>query len=84
MQPLSVVVEIQWIAVTKAESILENLKQKELECSQELAVNEAKLAKLQQQISTVLSTDSWEVDALKQELKTLDISKIEAFCGKRV
>ncbi|MEI2577719.1 SMC family ATPase [Scytonema sp. PRP1] len=61
-------------AVTKAETTLDNFKQKELECSQDLAANEAKLADLQQQISTVLQTDSWEVNALKQELKALQES----------
>lgn len=61
-------------AVTKAESTLDNFKQKELECSQELAANDAKLAELQQQISTVLQTDLWFVDVLKQELEVLQES----------
>lgn len=58
-------------AVTKAETTLENLKQQELGCSQDLAANDANLTNLKQQISAVLQTDSWEADALNQELKIL-------------
>jgi DNA repair protein SbcC/Rad50 len=58
-------------AVTKAETTLENLKQQELGCSQDLAVNDANLTDLKQQISAVLYTDSWEADAINQELKIL-------------
>lgn len=58
----------------KAEATLENLQHKELEARQDLATIEANLTDLQQQISTVLQTDSWEVDALLEELEVLQES----------
>ncbi|QDL06509.1 hypothetical protein DP113_00035 [Brasilonema octagenarum UFV-E1] len=57
--------------LTKAETTLNNLKQQELEYNQDLVANETRLTNLQQEISGVLHTDSWEADALNQELKIL-------------
>lgn len=64
-------------ALTKTETTLENLKQQELECNQDLVANEAQLTDLQQQISAVLHGDSWEADALNQELNILQENDIK-------
>lgn len=64
-------------AVIKVETILENLKQQELECRQEFADSETDLARLKQQISTALQADFWEADALIKELEKLQENEIK-------
>ncbi|KYC40815.1 hypothetical protein WA1_24645 [Scytonema hofmannii PCC 7110] len=61
-------------AVAKAETNLENSKQKEAEAQQELANSESQLTQLKQEISSVLETDGWEINALNQEFKELQES----------
>lgn len=60
--------------VTKGETILANFKYKELEHTQDLVSNQAELGKLKQKISTLVQTESWEVNALNQELQALEES----------
>ncbi len=60
--------------VTKGEAILANFKYKELEHTQYLVSNQAELGEFKQQISTLVQTESWEVNALQQELQTLEES----------
>jgi DNA repair protein SbcC/Rad50 len=61
-------------AVAKAETNVENSKQKEAESQQEFTNVEEKLTKLKQEISSVLETDGWEINALNQEFKALQES----------
>jgi exonuclease SbcC len=60
--------------VTTAETIVANFQAKELEYTQDLVSNQADLDELQQQISTLVQTEFWEVNALKQELQALEES----------
>ncbi len=60
--------------VTTAETIVANFNPKELEYTQELVSHQADLGALKQQISTLVQTEFWEVNALKQELQALEES----------
>lgn len=59
---------------TKAETTLENLKQKELEYNRALGLSQATQALVQQQISALLQVDHWEVEALEKERQALQES----------